>query len=92
MSSYKPSPSARRQIHLVKGPMEPDKPWYYVCFLRRKNQIRKKKQIKYSEKNVDAPGIPLLNFEGSLGSQVLRSHDPGVLVQPLNYAGSVKSN
>ena len=91
MSSYKTSPSARRQIHLVKGPMETDKSWYYVCFLRRKNQIRKK-NIKYSEENVDAPGIPLLNFEGSLGSQVLRSHDPGVLVQPLNYADSVKSN
>lgn len=39
--------------------MKPDKPWCYVCFLKKeeKNQIRKKIKEWWS------PEVPLLNFE-----------------------------
>ena len=44
ISSYNPSPETYK-CALLKGPIKPDKPWYYnVCYLKKKKtQLRKKK-------------------------------------------------
>ena len=50
--------------------MKPDKAWYYACYFKNKKKKanKKKEEKKISSKNGEVSGVPLLNFEGRLGS------------------------